>query len=77
MIQPLSYRRDCLYRTSALTGTTFIKGVIYYAPDFSFKYHVFLIENGIEQKKGYCKAYSAAERILQRFLKGGAPAGVY
>ena len=77
MIQPLSYWRECLYRTSALTGTTFIEGVICYAPDFSFKYHVFLIENGIEQKKGYCKAYSAAERILQRFLKGGAPVGVY
>ena len=77
MIQPLSYRRECLYRTSTLTGTTFIEGVIYYAPDFSFKYHVFLIENGIEQKKGYCKACSAAERILQRFLKGGAPVGVY
>lgn len=72
MIQPLSYRRDGLYRTSALTGTTFIEGVIYYAPDFSFKYHVFLIENGIERKKGYCKAYSAAERILQRFFKESA-----
>ena len=52
MIQPLSYRRECLYRTSALTGTTFIEGVICYAPDFSFKYHVFLIENGTERKKG-------------------------
>ena len=72
MIQPLSYLRDCLYRTSALTGTTFIEGVIYYAPDFSFKYHVFLIENGIERKKGYCKAYSAAERVLQRFFKESA-----
>nr|DAJ85617.1 MAG TPA: hypothetical protein [Caudoviricetes sp.] len=72
MIQPLSYRRDCLYRTSALTGTTFIEEVIYYAPDFSFKYHVFLIENGTERKKGYCKAYSAAERILQRFFKESA-----
>ena len=69
MIQPLSYRRDCLYRTSALTGTTFIEGVICYAPDFSFKYHVFLIKNGIERKKGYCKAYAAAERILARFLQ--------
>lgn len=55
MIQPLSYRRECLYRTSTLTGTTFIEGVIYYAPDFSFKYHVFLIENGIEQKRGIAK----------------------
>lgn len=69
MIQPLSYRRECLYRASTLTGTTFIEGVICYTPDFSFKYHVFLIENGTECKKGYCKAYSAAERILQRFLK--------
>ena len=75
MIQPLSYRRDCLYRTSSLTGTTFIEVVIFYAPDVSFKYHVFLIENGIECKKGYCKAYSAAERIFQRFLKGEAPVG--
>ena len=68
MIQPLNYRRECLYRTSALTGTTFIEGVICYVPDFSSKYHVFLIENGIERKKGYCKAYSAAEHILQRFF---------
>ena len=75
MIQPLSYRRECFYRTSALTGTTFIEGVICYAPDFSFKYHVFLIENGTERKKGYCKAYSAAEHLLQRFLKGEAPVG--
>ena len=72
MIQPLNYRRESLYRTSALTGTTFTEGVIYYAPDFSFKYHVFLIENGIERKKGYCKAYSAAECILQKFLKESA-----
>lgn len=36
---------------------------------FTYKYHVFLIENGIERKKGYCKTYSVAERILERFLK--------
>lgn len=69
MIQPLSYRRQCIYRTGFLIGETFTEGVICYAPDFSFKYHVFLIENGIERKKGYCKAYSAAKRILQSFFK--------
>ena len=76
MIKPLSYRRKCLYRTSALTGTTFIEGVICYAPDFSFKYHVVLIENGIEQEKGYCKDYSATMSILERFLKDAHQAAV-
>lgn len=69
MINPLSYLRRCVYRTSSLAGQTFIEGVICYALDFTYKYHVFLIENGIERKKGYCKAYSVAERILERFLK--------
>ena len=67
MIQPLNYRRECLYRTSALTGTTFIEGVICYVPDFSFKYHVFLIENGVIVKKKYCKTENGARRVCKKF----------
>lgn len=69
MIQPLSYRRECLYRTSTLTGTTFIEGVIYYAPDFSFKYHVFLIENGIEQKKGVLQSLFGRRAYFTKVFK--------
>ena len=76
MIKPLSDRRKCLYRTGFLIGTTFVEGVICYVPDFSFKYHVFLIENGMEQKTGYCKSYSAAMSILEQFLKDARQAAV-
>lgn len=72
MIKPLIYPRRYVYRTSRLAGQTLIEGVICYVPDFTYKYHVFLIENGIERKKGYCKSYSVAERMLERFFKRGA-----
>lgn len=72
MIQPLSYPRRYIYRTSSLSGAAFFEGVILHTPSLSYKYHVFLVKDGIERKKYYCKTRSAANRILEKCLKEGA-----
>ena len=69
MIPALKYLRFPVYRVSQLKGTTLIEAVACCVPDFSYQYHAFLIIDGREIKKKYCKSPAGSKRVCRKMLQ--------
>lgn len=69
MTRTPTYQITAIHRKSILTDQFLFEGVVCYVSYFSYPYHVFLIENGIEIKKKYCKSLTGARRVCKKILQ--------